>query len=216
MFEVNFNENIDIEENIDNSKIKIGNLKRYLVNILLNVLLVGGTTLLFLLVGYNNTLTGTILKGVSIALGGVGIHNLTGNTYDLISNLVNKTKKKEAKVTLDNVSEVLKTNNVNTNSRELSNSVIIENSYSSTKEVNEDGISSFNEETTEDKYFLFLYKNYNTCGMLERNTKITRDDETNNDRKFYVLEQEDIDKIEHKVVKVKKLVKKPNNIEKKC
>lgn len=52
--------------------------------------------------------------------------------------------------------------------------------------------------------------------MLERNTKITRDDETNNDRKFYVLEQEDIDKIEHKVVKVKKLVKKPNNIEKKC
>lgn len=212
MFEIKFDdENIDIGKSIEDSRKKIVKSKIFLVNILVNALLTGVATLAFTFAWpFNNNII-NIIKSVSAAIGGIGIYNYFANSYHLFSNLKKKKEKEKAKAVLEDVSEVLKENNVNTNSRELSNSAILKNSFVSLEEKNEDGIVNYYEEDVTDNYYFFLDKNNNTAGLLEKNIETITDDQTSSERKFYVLENEDISKLEHKIVKTKKLVRRPNN-----
>ena len=211
MFEVNFDENIELEKNINNSKNNPKSIKKYGVSMLINSLVVMIATFVNLMVGYNIMPIAIILRSLSLVVAGAGIHCFVVNAIKIIKTQIAKNRKKESLKKLDNVSEKLNINSINTNSKELTNSVIIENSYTDIKEVNEDGIVTVDEKITKDKFFLFLDNDSNTCGMLEQKIETTKNDETNSELKYYILEKEDLEKIENKVVRVRKLVKKSNN-----
>lgn len=212
MFEIKFDdEKINLEKSIENSKKKTFKSKFFLTKKLMYLLLTVIAIHTFTLVWPFNGSVINIIKNVSTAVGGIGIFNYFVNSYHLLRNIKTKKEKEKAKSVLDDVSKVLNKNNVNTNSRELSNSVILKNSVVSFEEKSEDGIVNYYEENVFDNYYFFLDKNNNTAGLLEKNIENISNDQTSFERKFYVLEDEDISRLEHKVVKTKKLVRRPNN-----
>lgn len=212
MFEIKFDdENINIGKSIEDSRKKIVKSKVFFINIFINVLLTSIAVLSFTFAWPFNNNVISIIRAVSAAVGGVGVYNFLVNSYHLIDNLNNKNKKEKAKFVLDDVSEFLKKNNVNTNSRELTNSAILKNSFVSFEEKNEDGIVNYYKEDVTDSYYFFLDRNNNTAGLLEKNIETISNDEKSFERKFYVLEDEDISRLDNKFVKTKKLVRRPNN-----
>lgn len=129
--------------------------------------------------------------------------------YNIITEFIYVSKNTKSMNKLKKIVKCLSYNNINTNTNELSNSVIIKKEAKTIKEVTDDGKYETIEDTTEDKYYLYLDNNSNIQGILEhKNTTVENFDLTDEDVKYYILEQKELKELENKVTKVKKLVKK--------
>lgn len=200
MFEVNFNENTNIEKNIKTIK-KEGKSNSYIKLLISSIILVISMTF-FLKVSLTNTL---LAKGMIIIVNAL----IATGAYmccEIIDNIICNIRKNKAKKNLKEISNILAQNKINTNTKELANSVILNNSKKTTIEVSEDKEYTINSEEIKDKYYLFLDKDSNIQGILERTTTVKKE-ENLKDNKYYILEEPDIKTLEPKVTKVKKLVK---------
>jgi len=208
MFEVNFNNNVNIEKCIKDNKKSKKSMKKPIENIVIGLLwaALGFVASSLLFVGSNTIIQ--VFKIISYLISGMGL-GVSGVAFkDLVSNIISNSNKKKASNELTDVVEVLGEKNINTNVDDLTKSVVFENIVSNSNQRSEDGEVSFNKEVTNDKYYLFLNENSDICGLLERNTEKTIDDQTSYDKKFYVLENDDINKVKNKVAKTRKLIKK--------
>lgn len=199
MYEVNFNEKTNIEEDIKAINKETRN-SSYYIKVLLSLLVIVISVPLFLKLFPTATILTKGLLVIANAIVATGLFM----TIDGISQLITNIKKNKAKNNLKEITKVLSQNRINTNTKELSNSVILNNSKKTTIEISEDEEYTVNSEEIKDKYYLFLDKDSNIQGILERTTK---DEENNEDNKYYILEEQDIKPLEPKVTKVKKLVR---------
>ena len=207
MYEVKFDENINLESTIVNSnkeKEKLFTLP-YLMIILSTIsvslaavsyfdlhLLYDSTQLLTGILAVNGIVDGTLLLS------------------KIIINSSTTTKKKKSKSRLSKVASVLANHNIKTNAKELSDSVLFERVSTLTKTIVDEDISTTRDDTQEDKCFAFLDRDSEIQGLLERTITTEIDEEKASETKYYVLEEPELKEVRPRVEMVKKLVRKPN------
>ena len=201
MYEVNFDENTNIEKDI--KTIKKERKQFSYIKVLLAILVIVISVPLYLKL----VSTATILaKGLFLLVNFIVEAGLL-ITFDEISEYITNVKKNKARNNLKEITKVLSQNKINTNTKELENSVILNNNKKTTIEVSEDEDEIINIEEIIDKYYLFLDKDSNIQGILQREITTIDNESDDIDNKYYILEEQDIKTLEHKVTKVKKLVR---------
>lgn len=201
MYEVKFDENTNIEKDI--KTIKKERKQFSYIKVLLAILVIVISVPLYLKL----VSTATILaKGLFLLVNFIVEAGLL-ITFDEISEYITNVKKNKARNNLKEITKVLSQNKINTNTKELENSVILNNNKKTTIEVSEDEDEIINIEEIIDKYYLFLDKDSNIQGILQREIATIDNESDDIDNKYYILEEQDIKTLEHKVTKVKKLVR---------
>lgn len=196
MFEVRFNKEKNIKKDITANKKKknINNKHTIIMSAILLYTIVG-----FLVGKYYNEFW--ILNSFPIVC-------FAGLTYNWIDTIVIYIKSEKGFKNTCNLVDELEKENIYTTASNLLNSVIIEKSKKTIKELqDDDNEKTYELEKTNDTYYLFLDNNSSIQGILERNINISNTDEESEDKQYFILEQEDICKLEDRVSKVKKLVK---------
>lgn len=155
--------------------------------------------------------TSGINPAISIATGVIAGTVLSGAIFELTTKLVNTSKKNKAKNNLDLIVEGCKKYDIETNTNNLSESIIIKQSNKEMKEVVDEGKVNSKESIVNDSYYLFLDNNEEMCGILERQTINRDNDETFDNTNYYILEDEDIKPLEKRITSVKKLIRKPKD-----
>lgn len=155
--------------------------------------------------------TSGINPAISIATGVIAGTVLSGAIFELTTKLVNTSKKNKAKNNLDLIVEGCKKYDIETNTNNLSESIIIKQSNKEMKEVVDEGKVNSKESIVNDSYYLFLDNNEEVCGILERQTINRDNDETFDNTNYYILEDEDIKPLEKRITPVKKLIRKPKD-----
>lgn len=202
MYEVNFDEIINIEKDIKN--IKNPKKSNLIIKVLAtNIVIIVSSCILAKFIP-----VGTLLeKGMFVLISSL-IGTGTYMAIDIFETIMNNIKKNKAKNQLRNVTNVLSQNKIDTNIKELTNSVIINNNKKVIIETSEDEIKNINIEEVNDKYCLFLDNDSQIQGILQRKTKTKNNEAISEDNNYYVLEELDLESFYPKVTEVKKLVKK--------
>lgn len=155
--------------------------------------------------------TSGINPAISIATGVVAGTILSGTLFELVTKMVNTSKRNKAKNNLEVIVNGCEKNDVKTNTDNLSESIIIKQSNKEMKEVIDEGEVNSRESIINDNYYLFLNENEELCGILERQTINKNNDETFDNTCYYILEDTDIDPLEKRITPVKKLIRKPKD-----
>lgn len=155
--------------------------------------------------------TSGINPAISIATGVVAGTILSGTLFELVTKMVNTSKRNKAKNNLEVIVNGCEKNDVKTNTDNLSESIIIKQSNKEMKEVIDEGEVNSRESIINDNYYLFLNENEELCGILERQTINKNNDETFDNTCYYILEDTDIEPLEKRVTPVKKLIRKPKD-----
>ena len=193
MIEFNNNNNIkkDIKANKSNKNIE----KKHT--------LVMASILLYTILGF--------IAGLKInlfwILESVPFVSLIGLAYNCIDSLIINIKSECGFKNTCNLVDNLKRNNIKTTADNLIDSVIIEQSRKTIKETQDEDKINEELEKINDTYFLFLDNNSDIQGILERNIVVLNNDKKTEDKKYFILEQNEINVLEDRVSKVKKLVK---------
>lgn len=145
---------------------------------------------------------------ISISAGVITGAVLSSTIIELTTKAINTSKKNKAKSHLELIANSCEKNNIKTNSNNLSESIIIKQTNKELKETTDEGKITSKELVINDNYYLFLDNNEELCGILERNTVTKNNEESFDNTSYYLLENNDINKLENRVVKVKKLTKK--------
>lgn len=152
--------------------------------------------------------TSGINPAISIATGVVAGTILSGTLFELVTKMVNTSKRNKAKNNLELIVNGCEKNDVKTNTDNLSESIIIKQSNKEMKEVIDEGEVNSRESIINDNYYLFLNENEELCGILERQTINKNNDETFDNTCYYILEDTDIKPLEKRITPVKKLIRK--------
>lgn len=152
--------------------------------------------------------TSGINPAISIATGVVAGTILSGTLFELVTKMVNTSKRNKAKNNLELIVNGCEKNDVKTNTDNLSESIIIKQSNKEMKEVIDEGKVNSSESIINDNYYLFLNENEELCGILERQTINKNNDETFDNTCYYILEDTDIEPLEKRITPVKKLIRK--------
>lgn len=152
--------------------------------------------------------TSGINPAISIATGVVAGTILSGTLFELVTKMVNTSKRNKAKNNLELIVNGCEKNDVKTNTDNLSESIIIKQSNKEMKEVIDEGEVNSRESIINDNYYLFLNENEELCGILERQTINKNNDETFDNTCYYILEDTDIEPLEKRITPVKKLIRK--------
>lgn len=152
--------------------------------------------------------TSGINPAFSIATGVVAGTILSGTLFELVTKMVNTSKRNKAKNNLELIVNGCEKNDVKTNTDNLSESIIIKQSNKEMKEVIDEGKVNSSESIINDNYYLFLNENEELCGILERQTINKNNDETFDNTCYYILEDTDIEPLEKRITPVKKLIRK--------
>lgn len=155
--------------------------------------------------------TSGINPAISIATGVVAGTILSGTLFELVTKMVNTSKRNKAKNNLELIVNGCEKNDVKTNTDNLSESIIIKQSNKEMKEVIDEGEVNSRESIINDNYYLFLNENEELCGILERQTINKNNDETFDNTCYYILEDTDIKPLEKRITPVKKLIRKPKD-----
>ena len=155
--------------------------------------------------------TSGINPAISIATGVVAGTILSGTLFELVTKMVNTSKRNKAKNNLEVIVNGCEKNDVKTNTDNLSESIIIKQSNKEMKEVIDEGEVNSRESIINDNYYLFLNENEELCGILERQTINKNNDETFDNTCYYILEDTDIEPLEKRITPVKKLIRKPKD-----
>lgn len=155
--------------------------------------------------------TSGINPAISIATGVVAGTILSGTLFELVTKMVNTSKRNKAKNNLELIVNGCEKNDVKTNTDNLSESIIIKQSNKEMKEVIDEGKVNSSESIINDNYYLFLNENEELCGILERQTINKNNDETFDNTCYYILEDTDIEPLEKRITPVKKLIRKPKD-----
>lgn len=145
--------------------------------------------------------------GIFWPLENVYIVCFAGLIYNSIDSLISYVKGERSYKKIRKLAEHLDKTNIKTTADEISNSVIIEKSKKLDKEIQDDKVTKKEREVTKDTYILFLDNDSNIQGLLEKDTTTYTQKDKIKNRQYYILEQEDIEQLEDRVTKVKKLVK---------
>ena len=155
--------------------------------------------------------TSGINPAISIATGVVAGTVLSGTLFELVTKMVNISKRNKAKNNLELIVNGCEKNDVKTNTDNLSESIIIKQSNKEMKEVIDEGEVNSRESIINDNYYLFLNENEELCGILERQTINKNNNETFDNTCYYILEDTDIEPLEKRITPVKKLIRKPKD-----
>lgn len=155
--------------------------------------------------------TSGINSAISIATGVVAGTVLSGTLFELVTKMVNISKRNKAKNNLELIVNGCEKNDVKTNTDNLSESIIIKQSNKEMKEVIDEGEVNSRESIINDNYYLFLNENEELCGILERQTINKNNNETFDNTCYYILEDTDIEPLEKRITPVKKLIRKPKD-----
>lgn len=155
--------------------------------------------------------TSGINPAISIATGVVAGTILSGTLFELVTKMINTSKRNKAKNNLELIVNGCEKNDVKTNTDNLSESIIIKQSNKEMKEVIDEGKVNSRESIINDNYYLFLNENEELCGILERQTINKNNDETFDNTCYYILEDTDIELLEKRITPVKKLIRKPKD-----
>lgn len=206
MFEVKFNENIDIEKNITTSK---NNVKRFTYLKALKVGIISLVTLSLL----GLTLSSTELS-ITVAMILCTSTTITAGytMVEMFSEIINKIKDNNSRNNLKKVVDKLENNEICTNTNELVNSVIFKSEEKVVVEKKSDNVKCNCEQEVVDKYYLFLDNSSQLQGVLERNNYKTVNNQKSSCTNYYILEESDIKEFESKVTKVKKLVRTKDDV----
>lgn len=195
MFEIKFNNKRNIKKDIKvNKSEKNINKKHTLIMTLI---------LIYTIVGFfvaKKVNTFLILESVPLVC-------LLGIAYNGIDSLITYIKSERGFKNTCNLVDDLEKLNIKTTANNLLNSVIIEQSKTTIKETQDEEEITEEIKRINDTYYLFLDNDYDIQGLLERDTIISTNDEKTKEKKYFVLEKEEINTLEDRVSKVKKLVK---------
>lgn len=204
MYEVKFDENINLENIIDGSKKKKGKIftLSYLISVLSLMTLSLTTISAFDLHLYYTTkelLFGVLAINAAID-GGLILGKVVINSFITSRN-------KHCKTVLSKLVATLGNNNVKTSVRELSDSVLFERVNTITETTIDEDLSITSDTTKEDKCFAFLDKNSEIQGLLERTITSEVDDELMTERQYFVLEEPELMEVVPRVEMVKNWLK---------
>lgn len=201
MFEVNFNNDKDLEREIKNYNIKKKELNVYKI---LKVFF--ATMAVFFILTYDDTIY-NMFKNFTVIFPASILVTAFYTVMEVFNDMANDFAKRKSNKSLNDVVNKLSNNKVKTNTNKLSNSVIIKKTNSTRVVTNNDNIKNVSKTKTINKYYLFLDDNSNLQGLLERKQIVRSNDNNEENLNYYILENNDLNELSNKVKKVKKLVR---------
>lgn len=206
MYEVNFEENLNLESTIDNSNKE----KEKLFTFPYLMLILGTISVSLSAIGYFDL--HLIYDSTQLLIGTLAINGIIDGGILLSKVIINSSissKKKKSKTKLSKVVSTLGNHNIKTNIRELSNSVLLERVNMLTETTIDEDLTTTRDNTQEDKCFVFLDSSSEIQSLLERTITIEQDKDKTSETKYYVLEEPELREVVPRVEMVKKLVRKP-------
>ena len=204
MYEVNFEENLNLETTIDDSKQEKGKI------FTLPYLMVILSAICASLAAISYFDLHLIYDSTQLLIGTLAINGIVDGALLLSKIIINSSisaKKKKSKARLSKVASVLSNHNIKTKAKELSESVLFERVSMLTETTIDEDLTTTKDDTQEDKCFVFLDQDSEVQGLLERTITIEQDKEKTIETKYYVLEEPELKEVRPRVEMTKKLVK---------